>query len=510
MHDVTRRDLLKATAAAGAAAVACGRNTPENAPSVAPSTPRANWPKAELTGKIVRPSDPEYPDASLGWNQYLIHYPMAIVFAQNTQDVVNALTWAQQNDVAFRVRSGRHQLQGWNAVDNGLVIDVSQLKSTQIDAASLTAKVGAGLTQLEAVTALAPQGLVIPTGDLASVGVIGATLGGGLGLFTRALGMASDFVTAAEIVVASPDSGAKAITADANQNSDLLWALRGAGNGNFGVVTSLTYKVTRAPKAAYLSAKWDTPYPLQEIFKAYQSALSNDNGVGIEIWFHPTSANLTAALPNGSVAQVKEALASVLSIGKPTVTTQEDNWGVVFAGFQGPDADEPGNGLVFSHFASKAFPTQAIDVVNEFILGGSPPPTSESNYGMGGFGGAVKRSEPAGGTAFAHRDALFFGQCAAGWGGPRGPGPYTFQRARANSDERLQTAAMAWVSEFSLALRQSVDQELGSYFNVPNAGLLDWETAYWGSNVDRLRRIKAKYDPDNIFQYEQSIPPATP
>ena len=69
---------------------------------------------------------------------------------------------------------------------------------------------------------------------------------------------------------------------------------------------------------------------------------------------------------------------------------------------------------------------------------------------------------------------------------------------------------MAWPSEFSQALRQSVGQELGAYVNMPDAGLPDWETAYWGSNVDRLRRIKAKYDPDNIFQYEQSIPPATP
>jgi hypothetical protein len=506
MHDVSRRDLLKATAAAGVAAVVLPGTA---APGIARSSGGANWPKAELTGKIVHPWDSDYADASLGWNQYLIHYPMVIVFAQNTQDVVNALTWAQQNDVAFRVRSGRHQLRGWSAVDNGLVIDVSQLKSAQIDAASLTAKVGAGLTQLEAVTALAQQGLVIPTGDLASVGVIGATLGGGLGLFTRSLGMASDFVTEAEIVVASPDSGAKAIAADLNRNSDLLFALRGAGNGNFGVVTSLTYEVTRAPKVAYLSAEWDTPYPLPEIFKAYQSALSNDNAVGIEIWFHPDSVKLTAALPNGSVAQLKEVLASVLSNGKPTVTTLEGNWGDIFAGFQGPDADQPGNGLVFSQFANKPFPTQAIDVVNEFILGGSPPPTNESNYGMGGFGGAVKRSEPPGGTAFAHRDALFFGQCAAGWGGTRGPGPYSFERARANSDEQAHAAATAWVSEFSQALQQSVDQELGAYVNVPDVGLPDWETAYWGSNVDRLRRIKAKYDPDNIFQYEQSIPPAT-
>ncbi len=237
--------------------------------------------------------------------------------------------------------------------------------------------------------------------------------------------------------------------------------------------------MTRAPKVAYLSAMWDAPYPLQEIFTAYQSALLNDNGVGVELGFHPNVAGLTAALPNGSVAQVKQALASVLSIGKPTVTTLDENWGDVFAGFQGPPADQPGNASVVSLFASKPFPKQAIDVVNEFVLGGSPPPTNESNYQVGGFGGAVKRSAPPGGTA------------------------------RANSDEQLQTVAMAWTSEFSQALRQSVDQELGAYVNVPDAGLPDWETAYWGSNVDRLRRIKAKYDPDNIFQYEQSIPPAT-
>lgn len=509
MNDVSRRDLLKATAAAGAAAVVLPGIATAGAPGIARSAPGANWPRAELTGNIVRPPDPNYEDASLGWNQYLVHNPSVIVFAESTQDVVNALTWAQENNVPFRVRSGRHQLLGWSAVDNGLVIDVSQFKSTQIDAASLTAKVGAGVTQIEAVTALAPQGLVVPTGDLASVGVIGATLGGGLGLFTRALGMACDFVMAAEIVVASPDSGAKVIEVDLNNNSDLLWALRGAGNGNFGVVTSLTYKVTRAPNTAYLAAEWDTPYPLREIFKAYQSAVSVDNGVGLEIWFHPDSVKLMAGLPNGSLAQVKEASASLLSIGKPTVTTQDGNWGDIFGGYQGPEADEPGNGLVTSQFANKPFPTRAIDVVNEFILGGSPPPTGESNYGMGGFGGAVRRSEPPGGAAFAHRDALFFGQCAAGWGGPRGPAPYNFAAARANSDEQLQTAATAWVSEFSQALQQSVNEELGAYVNVPDTGLRDWETAYWGSNVDRLRRIKAKYDPDNIFQYEQSIPPAT-
>src|SRR5262245_55970962 len=135
MHDVSRRELLKA---AGAAAVVLPCIA---APGIARSDPGANWPKAELTGNVIRPSDPNDADASLGWNQNFVHYPMAVVFAQNAQDVVNALTWAQQNDVPFRVRGGRHQLLGWNAVDNGLVIDVSELKESQIDAASLTANI---------------------------------------------------------------------------------------------------------------------------------------------------------------------------------------------------------------------------------------------------------------------------------------------------------------------------------------------------------------------------------
>lgn len=505
MREVSRRDLLKATAAA----VALPGMVAAGAPGLARSDPGPNWPTTELTGTVVRPTDAGYADASLGWNQNFVHHPAAVVFAQNAVDVVNALTWAQQNDVAFRVRSGRHQLQGWNAVDGGLVIDVSQLKATDIDPAALTARVGARITQVEGVTALAQYGLVAPTGEEASVGLIGATLGGGLGLFTRALGMACDHVTAAEIVVASPGGGARIIEVDIDHDPDLLWALRGAGNGNFGIVTALTYRVARAPRAAFVTATWDAPYPLHEIFRAYQGALLADNGVGIELGLHSDRAGLIAALPNGSVAQVQGALAPLLSIGKPAVTTQDDTWGAVFTGFQGRPEDEPGNAEVFSLFADKPFPDRAIDVVHEFILGGSPPPTSESNFQMGGFGSEVKRSAPPGGTAFAYRDALFFGQCAAGWGPARGSEPFTFERAQANSDPQLRDAALAWTTEFYQAVRGSVDQRLGAYVNVPVPALPDWETVYWGAGVDRLRQIKAKYDPDNIFRYEQSIPPAT-
>ena len=112
----------------------------------------------ELTGRVVRPGDADYPSASAGWNLLFTHKPMAIVFARETQDVVNALNWARQNDVSVRVRSGRHCLEGWSNVDGGIVIDVSDMKSVTVDTASGTATVGAGLNHA------APEGaLPVPT-----------------------------------------------------------------------------------------------------------------------------------------------------------------------------------------------------------------------------------------------------------------------------------------------------------------------------------------------------------
>src|ERR1700757_439759 len=174
-----------------------------------------------LTGRIVRAGDVDYPVASAGYNRLFTHDPAVIVFAQETQDVVNALTWARQNNVMPRVRSGRHCLEGWSNVDHGIVIDVSEMKSATIDSASSTATVGAGLNQLEAVTELGKAGVAAATGTEGTVGLVGATLGGGFGLLTRGFGMASDNLLAAEVVVASGSDGAEAIIVDGQNHSDL-------------------------------------------------------------------------------------------------------------------------------------------------------------------------------------------------------------------------------------------------------------------------------------------------
>lgn len=499
MGDFSRRGLLKATATAGVGAVVLPGIAAAEAPAASASVTTngaesAEGKSAKLTGRIVRPGDPGYPSASLGWDELFVRYPLVIVFAQETQDVVNALTWARQNDVALRVRSGRHSLEGWSNVDNGIVIDVSELKSVRIDTASRTATVGAGLSQLEAVTTLAKKDLAVTTGTEGTVGLSGATLGGGFGFLTRWLGMACDSLMAAEIVVTSGAKWAKVINADLKNNSDLLWALRGAGNGNFGIVTSLTYKAAPLNSVAYLQATWDGLSDVHGVFDTWQrTAPIADDRLGTQLEIHKGQILLFAVLAEGSKARVQRLLAPILSVGKPAVSVQVGNWGDVYAGFQVPTKDEPANWKFFSQFTTEPFPRKAVSLIASFMR---DAPSDDSNFFTQAFGGAVKRSSPRGGTAFPHRDALFYSEPGAGWG----------TRGQPDCDDPITSEAQAWIAEFSQALRPYVN---GAYVNVPNIGMADWATAYWGSNFDRLRKIKAKYDPHNIFQYEQSIPPAS-
>ena len=444
-----------------------------------------------LTGQVVRRGDAGYESARLGWNQLHSRHPEAVVFCAETQDVVNALAWARRNDVPVRVRSGRHCLEGWSAVDGGLVIDVSAMKPARIDPDSRTAVVGAGLNQLEAVTALGRAGFAAPTGNEGTVGLVGATLGGGFGLLTRRFGMASDNLVGAEVVVAPAEGGAAVIRADEQTNPDLLWALRGAGNGNFGIVTSLTYAIHPLRQAIHVTATWPGLTDLAEVFTAWQGCAPHlDNRLTSQLEIYRDKVLLFGLLAGGSQDEALQILAPMLAVGEPEVATIDADWADIFAGLQIPTAQESANWKFLSQFVSEPFPPDAIQLVGEFM---AKAPTSECNYFTNAFGGAVANSEPSGGSAFAHRTALFYAEPGAAWG-TRGGTPA--------SADPLTPACQAWIAEFDEALSRYVD---GAYVNVPNAGMPDWEGAYWGPNVDRLRMIKASYDPDNVFTFEQGL-----
>lgn len=436
----------------------------------------------ELTGEVLRAGDPGYEQARLGYNRLYPRYPEAIVFCHNTADVVNAVRWARAARIAFRPRSGRHNLEGWSSVDGGLVIDVSRMKDVDVDEASGTATVGTGLVQKEAVAALGARGYAIPTGSEGEVGLGGVVLGGGFGLLTRRMGLACDKLLAAEIVVAEGTDSAKAIHIDENNHADLLWACRGGGGNNFGITTAYTVALEKLAPVAYLNATWTGLDDLPAILRVWQrDAPIADERLTSALEISSSGPTLSALWYGGTRQDITDALGPLLEIGSPEVTVTEDSWPRIYGDVD--TAEKVENSKFFSQFIKRPLPDDAIDLICKFVTNA---PSPSSNYFMSAFGGSV-RNEPPGGSAFPHRDALFYCEPGAEWNGPE-----------------LTSTALSWIADFARALRPYVD---GAYVNVPNVGAADWQAQYYGPNVDRLRRVKAAYDPLNVFSFEQSVPP---
>jgi FAD/FMN-containing dehydrogenase len=403
--------------------------------------------------------------------------------AAPTQDVVNAVASAREQGLALRARSGRHSLEGWSCIDGGLVIDVSRMKSLVIDEAARTAPVGTGLVQKETVAALGQRSFVVKTGSEGEVGLGGVILGGGFGLLTRSLGMACDNLLAAEIVVADGPCSAKVVEASERSNPDLLWACRGGG-GNFGIATSYTMKLHELSDVKFLIASWTGHDDLGALLRTWQrDAPVADERLTSALEVGSTAVELSALLHGGSRQELEDQLRSLLAIGEPEVTVIEGAWPMVYAEVDRAPRDVA-NWKFFSQFIMRPFPDEAIDLICHYMAN---TPSAPSNFFCSSFGGAVRHAPP-GGSAFPHRDALFYCKPGAGWNEPE-----------------LNSKALGWVADFARAMRPYVD---GAYVNVPNAAASDWEHQYYGSNRERLRQVKATYDPNNVFSFEQSVPPA--
>jgi len=198
---------------------------------------------AELTGRVLIASDPGWDGARKGfaaWAPYDDNVPRYIVFCQDVHDVANAISYAKENHLPFRVRSGRHNYEAYSSlVKDGLIIDVSDIDFVRFDREGMTATVGSGLDSLELFEALGSFGVTLPLATGPSVGVAGLVLGGGFGVTSRKWGLTCDNLIALEIVTA--DGAIRQVSADADP--DLFWACRGGGGGNFGVATSFEYEL---------------------------------------------------------------------------------------------------------------------------------------------------------------------------------------------------------------------------------------------------------------------------
>lgn len=443
----------------------------------------------KLTGKVVLPGNQDYNAARTNYNKRFSKFPLAIVFCQQIQDVINAIKWARRHEVPFRVRSGRHNYEAFSLVNGGIIIDVSGLNSVCVDLAKGEALVGTGIRLLPLYRALWKDGVTIPCGDCPSVGIGGITLGGGFGMLTRLMGMTCDNLLALTMV----NADGQIIHANEEINSDLLWACRGGGGGNFGVLTSYTFKVHPIFKVGYFKITWDWDAAI-EVMEAWQNwAPFVDNRLTSVLRVYNRQANQVVADGQfvGPEKELRHLIQPLLTAAQPikidVVTVPFIQAALINADLLTPDGkpqkrQEWGNFKNTGAYVYSKLPTEALCTIIKFL---QASPSRRNYLEFQALAGVVKEVPPDA-TAYFHRQALFVLQYLALWDDD------------SEADENIR-----WVESFR---RKMLDDVVGDYVNFPDICIKNWQEAYYGTNLARLRQVKSKYDPQNIFHFPQSIP----
>ena len=443
--------------------------------------------KTKLTGRVIFKGDPGYEAARKNWDPHTDRYPKVFVFAQKTKDVSNAIKWARENNVPIRPRSGRHALEvNLSQVNGGIVIDVSDLNTIKLNKTTGTAVVGAGNRVGRIAHTLARQGFIAPFGDSPTVGIGGITLGGGIGPLQRTIGLISDNLLEFEMV----DANGKIIRANKKCNADLFWASQGGGGGNFGVYTRYKFKVRRAPaRATVYRITWPWAQ-FEKVLKVWQKwAPSVDSRLGSELSIGPKKGGNVSmeGLFLGSKSEALRLLKPMTSTGTPSQTIIRSvpyTEAVTFLLPPDPVLTQRYSNQFSSGFGRKPFPDRAIKSMRAFL---ENVEGEFAGFFFLNWGGAVSRKSPTS-TAFYWRKAKFYVEWNSSWTKPS-------QAAK------------------NIAIVRNTRQKLqpyivGSYINVPDQGIKRSGPVYYGANYARLRRVKAKYDPQNVFNNPQSIPPA--
>jgi FAD/FMN-containing dehydrogenase len=413
--------------------------------------------------------------------------------------------------VPFAVRSGGHSLGGYSATP-GLVIDVSSFNSISLDDGSVT--IGPGAQGVDVTAALAPHGLGVVGGYHPSVGVGGFYTGGGVGLLTRALGMGCDRITSARVVLAD----GSLVTASPTRHSDLYWAIRGGGGGNFGVVTSYTMTPAPVSPVGVVNLAWDWS-DAAAMLDGYARWLVDaprtvNGGIFIELADAaegnvPVPAAFVAST-TGNVGELGSEVARLLSLTgaapvqqTPAAVVPYEPLMMNFYGCGSVTAEQchradttPGGVLprpylylLRSRMFREAPPARLWqDVVA--VLDRNRRAGQSHRIELVPFGGAagdLGRTE----TAYVHRDALFSISYLAGID------------TAAAADAPGRDAAHGFVDEGFAVLDPYSSGE--TYQNFIDPKLTDWARSYYGENYRRLVRVKAKYDPDGAFSFAQSI-----
>ncbi len=441
--------------------------------------------RAGLRGELITAGHPDYDTARRLWNPAFDRHPALIVLCVGAADVRRAVSFSAARGLLTAVRAGGHSVSGQSGCDRGLVIDLSRMRAVEVDPIAKVARVEAGalLGQLDR-EALA-FGLATPVGTVADTGVAGLTLGGGVGRIARKFGLTCDNLTAAELVTADGQWR----RASATENPDLLWALRGGG-GNFGVVTSFTFRLHQVTAVMYGG---DLAFPLpgaRELLRNFAEIIAaSPDELYVDIVMGTAAQNVRWLAFNvcycGPAAEAERVVGPLRKLGKPlkdglAATAYEQLQGSGdLRGFS-PLGNYGKGGLVYG------ITPALVDV----MVGATESAPSDGLFmWLQHQGGAISRVAPKA-SAYFNRGASHNIGVVDSWHMPA-----------ADVNNRTEWVRQTW--------SQIEPMTRGQYVNL--AATDDREArvhAAYGDNYPRLAALKKRYDPNNLFRLNANIKPA--
>ena len=448
--------------------------------------------KSQVRGDVVRPADEVYEVARKVYNAMIDKRPAVIVRCTDVADVIAAVKTARAKGLPVAVRGGGHSVPGFGTADDAVVVDLGRMKGTRVDPAMRTVWAEGGCTWGDFNHATYAFGLATTGGIISTTGIAGLTLGGGMGHLSRGVGLSIDSLISADVVLADGSF----VTASEQHNPDLFWALRGGG-GNFGVVTGFQYRlkevkdivggillfeVEDAPKVmrAYNKYIVEAPRELGAFF-AWQ--------IAPPLPFIPKErhGDVFCAMVlcwTGSPEQASKAFAP-LRVAAPVIAEFVGQMPYPTLNSMFDPLVPPGLQHYWKAVYVKDLTEGAIEAHMKF---GPKVPVVNSTVHIYPINGAVHDVAPDA-TAFGHRDAKYATVIAGMW-----------------PDQAQNEANIRWVKEFYAAL--APHSEKGGYINYASSDDIDRVGANFGRNFNRLRELKTKYDPQNLFRINQNISPS--
>jgi FAD/FMN-containing dehydrogenase len=447
--------------------------------------------REQVRGDVIAPGDEAYEEARKVYNAMIDRHPAVVVRPVNAADVISAVNFARENGIDLAVRGGGHGVPGFGTCDDGVVVDMSRMRSVRVDPAKRTAQAEGGATWGDFNAATNAFGLATTGGIISTTGIAGLTLGGGIGYLSRGLGLSCDNLTSADVVTAD----GRFLVANENVNADLFWALRGGG-GNFGVVTSFEFKL----------------HPIKDIYGGPMLFELDDAGDVIRYYrkFIADAPEEFGGFPAFQIAPPLPFIpeerhgepflafvacwAGPLDDGERVLKPLHDVAPVV-AEHVGPmpypalnAAFDPLVPPGLQHYWKANFVKELTDDAIEAHLAHGPKvPVVNSTVHIYPINGACHRVAPDA-TAFAYRDANFATVIAGMW-----------------PDPAANKANIKWVRDYYDATAPLSEE--GGYINFMAEDDQSRIKANYKGNYDRLVDVKRKYDPDNLFHLNQNIKP---